>query len=125
MKKRVNIVACALVLGAFAAPAAQAAPTRSPGSGSHAAPAQRFNAFSNLGREGSGLVGDKSRAQRHAALEFNAFANLGREGSGLVGDKSRARRHAPLEFNAFANLGHEGSGLNPAPLVVAERPWAM
>lgn len=96
MNKRVNIVACALVLGAFAAPAAEAAATRSPGSGSHAAPAQRFSAFTNLGREGSGLVGHKSHAQRKAAPALNVFANLGREGSGL-----------PV-----------------VPLVVIARPWA-
>jgi hypothetical protein len=83
MKSRVNLIACALVLGAFAAPASQAAVTRSPGSDSHAAPAQRFNAFRNLGREGSGLLGHKSHAQRKAAPAFNVFANLGHEGSGL------------------------------------------
>jgi hypothetical protein len=96
MKNRVNIVACALVLGAFAAPAAQAAVTRSPGSASHAAPAQRFNAFTNLGREGSGLVAHKSHAQRKATPTFNAFTNL----------------------------GHEGSGLPVVPLVIVGRPWA-
>ena len=96
MKNRVNIVACALVLGAFAAPVAQAAATRSPGSGSHAAPAQRFNAFTDLGREGSGLVGHKSHAQRKAAPAFNVFTNL----------------------------GHEGSGLLVVPLVAIARPWA-
>jgi hypothetical protein len=96
MKNRVNIVACALVLGAFAAPAGQAAATRSPGSGSHAAPAQRFNVFRNLGREGSALVGHRSHAQHKAAPAINVFANL----------------------------GHEGSGLPVVPLVVAARPWA-
>jgi hypothetical protein len=96
MKNRVNIVACALVLGAFAAPVAQAAATRSPGSGSHAAPAQRFNAFTNLGREGSGLVGHKVHAQRKATSAFTVFANL----------------------------GHEGSGLPAVPIVVITRPWA-
>jgi hypothetical protein len=96
MKNRVNIVACALVLGAFAAPVAQAAATRSPGSGSHGAAAQRFNAFTNLGREGSGLVGHKSHAQRKAT--------------------------SPI--SVFANLGHEGSGLPAVPIVVVTRPWA-
>jgi hypothetical protein len=96
MKNRVNIVACALVLGAFAAPVAQAAATRSPGSGSQATPAQRFNSFTNLGREGSGLVGHKSHAQRKATSPFNVFANL----------------------------GHEGSGLPAVPFVVITRPWA-
>jgi hypothetical protein len=97
MKNRANIVACALVLGAFAAPVAQAAATRSPGSGSHAAPAQRFNAFANLGREGSGLAGHERHAQQ--------------------------RKAAPA-FNVFANLGHEGSGLPVVPVVVIARPWA-
>ena len=96
MKNRVNIVACALVLGAFAAPVAQAAATRAPGSGSHTAPAQRFNAFTNLGREGSGLLRHKSHAQRKTATAFNVFANV----------------------------GHEGSGLPVVPLVVIVRPWA-
>jgi hypothetical protein len=96
MKNRVNIVACALVLGAFTAPVAQAAATRSPGSGSHAALAHSFNAFTNLGREGSGLVGHKSHAQRKAAPALNTFANL----------------------------GHEGSGLPAVPIVVITRAWA-
>jgi hypothetical protein len=96
MKNRVNIVACALVLGAFAAPVAQAAATRSPGSGNHAAPAQSFKAFNNLGHEGSGLAGHKRRAQRKATSPFNVFANL----------------------------GHEGSGLPVVPIVVIARPWA-
>ena len=120
MKKRVNTVACALVLAAFAAPAAQAAATRSPGSGSQAAPAQRFDAFSNLGREGSGLVGHKGLAQR-----FDAFNNLGREGSGLVGHKRSAQRHAAVESNAFANLGHERAGCTPPRSWSPHCPWAM
>jgi hypothetical protein len=56
MKNCVNIIACAVVLGAFAAPASQAADQRSPASGNHAAPVTRFNVFANLGHEGSGLL---------------------------------------------------------------------
>jgi hypothetical protein len=84
MKKRVNIIACALALGACAVTTAQAADHRSPGSGIHAAPVTRFNALGNLGREGSALVGHKRRAHRKAQPAYNVFANLGHEGSGTA-----------------------------------------
>lgn len=84
MKNGVNTIACALVLGAFAAPASQAADQRSPGSGNHAAPVTRFNGLANLGREGSGLVAHKSRAHHKAQAPSNVLANLGVEGSGLI-----------------------------------------
>jgi len=96
MKSRVNIIACALVLAASAGSASQAADLRSPGSGSHAAP----------------------------ALRVNVLADLGREGSGLVGHKSRVARKAEAGYNVFADLGHEGSGLEAAWGAAAIRPWA-
>lgn len=98
MKNRVSIVACALVVGAFSATASQATVTRSPGSGSHAAPAQRFNAFGNLGHEGSGLVGHKRRAPRASVPAVNVFDGLGHEGSGLP--------------------------VVPVAVTLSERPWA-
>jgi hypothetical protein len=77
VKKRLNILACALVIGAFAAPAAQAAGQRPPVSRHHAVAAkQHRNAFTNLGHEGSGL--------QKSAPSTNAFTNLGNEGSGLT-----------------------------------------
>jgi hypothetical protein len=84
MKNRVNIIACALALAAFAATAAQAADQRSPGGGNQAAPVTRFNALGNLGHEGSGLVAHTRRARRKAQPASNVFANLGHEGSGTV-----------------------------------------
>jgi hypothetical protein len=84
MKNRANIVACALVLGAIAAPVSQAAGQRSPGGRNDAALVTRFNGFANLGREGSGLVAHKSRAHHKAQALYNVFANLGVEGSALT-----------------------------------------
>ena len=84
MKNRANVIACALVLGAFVAPAAQAADRRSPGSGNQAAPAARASVFANLGVEGSGRVAHKSSVQHNAQAAYSVFANLGVEGSGLT-----------------------------------------
>jgi hypothetical protein len=76
MKHRVNIIACALVIGALGVPAVHAGDQRSPGAPHRAAALAKSNAFANLGREGSG---------RHTSVAVvNAFANLGHEGSGLA-----------------------------------------
>ena len=75
MKQRLNILACALVIGALAAPVAQAAGHRPPVARHAAVTAKNANAFGNLGREGSG---------RHAiTVATNAFGNLGHEGGAL------------------------------------------
>ena len=76
MKQRLNILACALVIGALVAPSAQGAGQRPPVARHDAAGVKHANAFGNLGREGSG---------RHkvAAPATNAFANLGHEGGAL------------------------------------------
>ena len=104
MKNRVNIIACVVVLGAFAAPASQAADQRSPASGNHAAPVTRFNVFANLGREGSGVVARKSRAHRKAQPASNEFANLGHEGSGLLAAYGSQFGH--LEVQPFEVSDH-------------------
>ena len=76
MKQRLNILACALVIGALAAPVAQAAGQRPPVSRHHAIAVKQRSAFTNLGREGSGL--------QKSTPTTNAFTNLGHEGSGLT-----------------------------------------
>jgi hypothetical protein len=75
MKHRVNLIACALLISAFAAPVVHADGRRSPVDRQHAAALLRSNVFANLGHEGSG---------RQSNSDANAFANLGHEGSGLV-----------------------------------------
>jgi hypothetical protein len=97
MRKRVNIIACALALGAVTASAAQAADQRSPDSGNQSAGVTRLNALANLGHEGSGLLARERRVHRKAAQPF---------------------------YNVFAGLGHEGSGTVAAGEAVAMRPWA-
>jgi hypothetical protein len=81
VKHRLNILACALAIGALAVPAAQAGSQRPPVSRHHAGAVKHKNAFTNLGHEGSGL--------QKGAPSTNAFTNLGNEGSGLM-DASQA-----------------------------------
>jgi hypothetical protein len=82
VKHHVNILACALVIGALAAPAAQAGSQRPPVSRHHAVSVKYANAFTNLGREGSGL--------QKGVPSTNAFTNLGHEGSGLMDTRQAA-----------------------------------
>ena len=97
MKLRAHIMACALVLTAFAAPVSHAGDRRTSAGYHHTVVSHAHaSAFAGLGHEGSGLRTNESRT--------NAFAGLGHEGSGLRTNESRT--------NAFAGLGHEGSGLS-------------
>jgi hypothetical protein len=82
MQRRATVIALTLAIGALAAPASQAH-SRHPVTSRHHAVAARhrvatiasFDAFSDLGHEGSGLLG--------SSPSFNAFSDLGHEGSGL------------------------------------------
>jgi len=55
VKQRLNILACALVIGALAAPVAQAAGHRPPVARHAAVAVKNANAFGNLGHEGGAL----------------------------------------------------------------------
>jgi hypothetical protein len=109
MNHRVNTIACALLISAFGASAAQASDQRSPVAGQGAAQTQ---VFAGLGHEGSGL-------HNQGAHTKNVLAGLGREGSGLHG-----KRKSASATNVFANLGIEGSGLIARWEALRHRPWA-
>jgi hypothetical protein len=84
MKHRVNTaIACALLIGALAAPASEAGDQRTPHARHHVASQVGSSAFAGLGHEGSGL--------RKSQSEVGAFANLGHEGSGLVAQWEAAK----------------------------------
>jgi hypothetical protein len=92
MKNTPAIIVCAVTLGAFAAPASQAAGGHAPGGVHLEAPAVQLNSLANLGHEGSGLARHRRRATRSAHVARNGFADLGVEGSGLAATEAAALR---------------------------------
>jgi hypothetical protein len=79
MKKRINTIACALLLAALAAPASHA---RAPIGRDKVVTHAQSNAFAGLGHEGSGVR--KHVAKKKNLASGNIFAGLGHEGSALV-----------------------------------------
>ena len=76
MNRRVNTIACALLVSALVVPASQARSQRAPVKHHQLVAHTRTSAFAGLGHEGSAL--------RKVEVTTNAFANLGVEGSALV-----------------------------------------
>ena len=76
MNRRVNTVACALLVGALVVPAAQARDQRAPVKRHQVVAHAQSTAFAGLGHEGSAL--------RKVESGTNAFAGLGVEGSALA-----------------------------------------
>jgi hypothetical protein len=92
MNRQLRSIAGALVMGALIVPVAQAA--------------DRSNAFTGLGHEGSGLK---------VKYSTNPFTGMGHEGSGLK---------VTYPPNPFTGMGHEGSGLTAKWEAARMRPWA-
>ena len=76
MNRRVNTVACALLVSALVVPASQADTQRAPVTRHQLVAHARTSAFAGLGHEGGAL--------RKVEASTSAFANLGVEGSALV-----------------------------------------
>ena len=76
MNRRVNTIACALLVSALVVPASQASSQRAPVKHHHLVKHTRTSAFAGLGHEGSALT--------KAEPGTSVFANLGVEGSGLA-----------------------------------------
>jgi hypothetical protein len=76
MNRRVNTVACALLVSALVVPASQAGNQRAPVKRHQLVAHARSNAFASLGHEGSAL--------RKVESGTSAFAGLGVEGSALA-----------------------------------------
>jgi hypothetical protein len=79
MKKRINTIACALLVAALTAPASHA---RAPIAGDDVVTHVRSSAFAGLGHEGSGVR--KHVAKKKNLGDLNVLAGLGHEGSALV-----------------------------------------
>ena len=76
MNRRVNTVACALLVSALVVPASQADSRRAPVKRHQLVAHARTSAFAGLGHEGSAL--------RKLEPSTSVFAGLGVEGSALV-----------------------------------------
>lgn len=76
MNRRVNTVACALLVSALVVPASQAGGRRAPVERHKLVAHARSTAFAGLGHEGS--------AMRKVEFGTSAFAGLGVEGSALA-----------------------------------------
>ena len=86
MKKRINTIACALLLAALAAPVSQA---RAPIARDKVVTQAQSNAFAGLGHEGSGLR--KHVAKKKNLVSVNVLAGLGHEGSALFAQWEAAK----------------------------------
>jgi hypothetical protein len=76
MNRRVNAIACALLVSALVVPASEAADQRSPVKRHKLVAHARSNAFAGLGHEGGAL--------RKVESSTSAFAGLGVEGGALA-----------------------------------------
>ena len=130
MNRRVNTVACALVVGALVVPASQAADQRAPVKRHQLVAHVRSSAFAGLGHEGSALLKAESGT--------SAFANLGIEGSALaanvgsrlhpaVGAVTRASGAAPRRWRRSDPPSHPRARrqMSHSPLgVLLSMAWA-